>query len=223
MPWLQARSLLLREYCVRKYTLGTSGKRDRAERGRRGVGTWLSKEMALSGSRIWAWKLPTVISRHNERKLRGTSFAPSEVDRDNLSEFLRQKYGVEDWDALSATHRIDAESMARPDLVFNFDDDQLVAAERKLVGEVSESRFDKKTARGYFSEKLFRIHQRVLGTTRKLRGVQSKRGGSMADKQGFILFFLPVYRLRPHAGGAPLAGWFYHFELLAVAEEGEEV
>ena len=168
------RGWLAKEHGVRMHFVSSRSKSFRSERAIRSVRTWLSKKMALAGSRNWVRFLPEVVDAHNAKKVKGTNFSPAEVDRENLSEFLRQKYGVGDWHALSVTHRLDADDMARPDLVFKFKEGELVAADRKMVGEVGEPGFDKKSARGYFSKKLYRIHKRVLATTKDLEGVQSE-------------------------------------------------
>ena len=215
------RKRLERERGLPLHFVSTRSKSYRSERAIRSIRTWLSKEMERTGTKNWVRALPRVLARHNETKIRGTDFSPSEITRKTFPMFMRQKYNVESMYPLATTHRVDAVDMARPDLVFKFNRDQLVRADRGLVGEVGEKGFDKKSALGYFSRRKFRIHRRVLATSKDLRAVQSKKTvESIKGDANAIL--LSVYQLRPERTGAPLSGWFYTWELVSADDDDDD-
>lgn len=168
------REKLRRERGIRFVVLSSRSKAYYAERAVRYVRTNLSRLMAETDSKNWTRHLPEVIRRHNRRVVSGTKFRRLDVDRHNLSEFMEELYDIRDWHVLPGISRASDESLgpAGAARAFRFARGEAVLAVRSLVGE--EGPYRKPSAQGYFSKTVYRIHTRLLATTKDLTMVPSE-------------------------------------------------
>ena len=170
------RRRLWSERGVRFVVLGSRSKAYKAERYIRYVRTQLSKTMAAEGSKNWIRSLPAVLARHNEARMEGTRFRRVDVDRGSLPEFMEEAYGIPDWHALPGLTRVTDVSLGpAADRAFRFERGQRVIADRRLVGEGGP--YPKPSQDGYFSGRAYRVHKRLLATTKDLGMVASEGGG----------------------------------------------
>ena len=167
------RKRLWRERAIRFVVLGTRSKSYKAERYIRYVRTNLSKIMASEGSKNWTANLKPVLARHNKARVEGTRFRRADVDRRSLPEFMEEAYGISDWHSLPGLSRVTDVSLgAGAERAFRFRKGQRVIADRKLVGEGGP--YPKPSADGYYSGRVYRVHKRMLATTKDLGLVASE-------------------------------------------------
>lgn len=184
----ELRSRLRRERGIRFVVLSSRSKAYYAERALRYVRTNLSKAMAETESANWTRHLPEVIGRHNRARVRGTKFRRVDVGRDNLAEFMEELYDIGDWHTLPGISRVSDDTLGpRGERAFRFANGESVLAVRGLVGE--EGPYRKPSAEGYFSKTVYRVHKRLLATTKDLTMLPSELRLKKRTMSKFLNFF----------------------------------
>lgn len=170
------RKRLWRERGIRFIVLGSRSKAYLSERAIRHVRTKLSQAMEVEGSKNWTRRLRGILDKHNKARVPGTSFRRVDVDRSTLAEFMEQLYEIPDWHALPGLSRVTDTMLGKKgELAFKFSRGERVLADRRQVGEAGP--YPKPSAEGYYSRRVFRVHKRMLATTKDLGLVPSEGGG----------------------------------------------
>ncbi len=174
--------------------------------------------MALDGNRRWVERLPLLLSDFNAERVKGTRYRRNRVTAANFEDFIKEKFGVDDWSTVVNSHKIDGRHLTASfpkiaERIFKYKEGDSVLVERRadprtpLTNNAGSSGdnfnvFTKPSQRGYYGGTRYHIHARRLTT----------------DKT-FILF--PVYKLCPDHGvrgekHSVLRGHFYQFQLTKV-------
>lgn len=191
----------------------------------------LSQLMEVHRTRKWTGYVRSVCDEYNRKLVPGTRFRRIDVTEETLTDFLEQKYGVEDYYNLVQSRKICGVKVAPPDKeglrrkVQKFAEGETVLASAKELGE--SGMFDKPSVKGYFSPEKYVIHKSCLAMTKDLGALPSKarsrgaRARHLSDSffLFFSLFFFVVFRIRPRDGGRPLARWFREEELVSVDDD----
>ncbi len=144
-----------------------------AERYIRFVKTRLSACMQVANTLNWIDMLSPLINHWNSQIVEGTKFRRKDVDRNNIFDFLEQKYDIKDFHSLLNVTRIGSlKSKKWREEIFQFEEGERVLVNARLTGQ--RGVFYKTSVKGHFSPTVYIIKRRYLGTTKKLGLVPGK-------------------------------------------------
>ncbi len=156
--------------------LKTRSKAYLAERAIRTVKTTLQACMDTLGTKAWVDLLPGCIRGLNSRKVPGTDFAPREVNADNVTEFLKQRWGVANFRALFNTATVNARNISNKEWLrhlFRFELGGRVLVSLRALGR--RGPFHKSSVAGNYAAEIYVVCERFLATSRDLRAVPGEK------------------------------------------------
>ncbi len=120
----------------------------------------------------WLELLPTCIAGLNSRRIPGTDYAPRDINGSNVAEYLRQRWGVEDYHSLFNTATINARRIGNARWLrrmFRFQLGDRVLVSLRTLGR--RGPFHKSSASGNFGKEPYTVVERFLATSRDLRAI----------------------------------------------------
>ena len=159
--------------------LTTRSKAWQAERMGRYVKTQLNKLMKQSGGLRWVDFLESVVDDYNGRLVPGTKYKRSSIDASNFKDFMSQKLGVDDVNAVMETAVMDSSTFKNSkwlETMFAFKEGDLVRIALNRAPEEERVTFKKPSSKGYFTEADYVVERRLLSTTKRLSLIPSKYG-----------------------------------------------